>query len=99
MVSCCVTYKCHSTQDNNPNLTFFSLPRNGKNAKIWENRINHTDLPKIIALCEEYFQEPCFSKSVDLRRRLMNSKDEFMFNFDFLFSMKLSAIYFTANGA
>ena len=30
---------------------------------------------KKIGLCKEYFEESCFNKSVDLGRRLMNSKD------------------------
>ena len=50
---------------------------------MWKNRINRTDLPKIIALCEELIEEACFNKSVDLRRRLMNSNDAFMSNFIF----------------
>ena len=37
-----------------------------------------------IALCEEHFEESCFGKSGDLRRRLINSKDEFKFNFIFV---------------
>ena len=38
----------------------------------------------IIPLCEEHFEESCFIKSVDLKRRLVNSKDEFIFNFVFV---------------
>ena len=78
MVSWCVAYICRNTKNKNPNLTYFSLPRNRKIDKIWENRINRTDLPKIIALCKEHFEESWFNKSVDLKRRLMNSKDEFV---------------------
>ena len=45
------------------------LPKYGK------NRINRTDLPKVIALSKEHLGESCFNKSVDLGRILMNSKD------------------------
>ena len=34
-------------------------------------------------LCEEHFEEFYFSKSVDIGRRLMNSKDKFMSNLAF----------------
>ena len=67
MVSWCVAYKCLNTKNKNVNLTFFSLPRNRKIAKIWKSRISDTDLPKITAMCEKLFEESCFSKSVDLR--------------------------------
>ena len=40
MVSWCVAYKCHNKRDKNPNWTFFSLPRNGKIAKIWNKKNN-----------------------------------------------------------
>ena len=54
----------------------------GKLLKYGTKRITRIDLPKIIiALCEEHFDESCFGKSGDLRRRLINSKDEFKFNF------------------
>ena len=33
--------------------------------------------------CEEHFEESYFSKSVDIGRRLMNSKDKFMSNLAF----------------
>ena len=49
----------------------------GKLLKYEKNVINCTDLCKIIALGEEHFEQSCFDISVDLRRRLMNSKDEF----------------------
>ena len=66
-------------------LTFFSLLRNKKIAKIWKNRINRTYLPKIIliALCEEHCGRPCFKKSADLGRKLMNTKELFIFNLVF----------------
>ena len=51
---------------------------------MWKKRINRTDLRKVIALCEEHFEESCFDKSIDVRRKLMNSKDEFKFDFVFL---------------
>ena len=70
-----IAYKCGNAKNENLNLTFFSLPRNRKIAKIWKNRINRTDLPKIIALCEEHRGESCFNKSADLGRKLMNTKD------------------------
>ena len=83
MVSWCVACKCHhNTKDKNLSLT---LPRNGKTVKIWKNIKNFTDLPKIIALCKKHFHESYFDKCVNLRRRQMNSKDEFMFNFAFDF--------------
>ena len=53
---------------------FFSLPKNRKITKIWKNRINHTDLPKIIAFCKQHLGESCFNKSADLGRRLMKIK-------------------------
>ena len=56
----------------------------GKLLKYEKNVINCTDLCKIIALGEEHFEQSCFDISVDLRRRLMNSKDEFMFYFVFV---------------
>ena len=58
MDSWCVAYKCRNPKNKNPNLTFFSLPRNRKN---YQNM-------------EKYFQESCFNKCVNLRRRLMNNK-------------------------
>ena len=65
-----------------------------------------------ITLCEEHFEESCFSKSVDLGRRLMKSKGINLYLISFLiyniywphfpcsftFWVKLLAIYFTANG-
>ena len=42
---------------------------------MWENRINRTHWSKIIALCDEHFQESYFNKSVDLGRSLMNSEE------------------------
>ena len=57
MVSWYAAYKCHNTKDKILNLTLYSLPRNRKIAKMWKNRINCTDLPKIIALCEEHSEE------------------------------------------
>ena len=41
-----------------------------------EKRINHTDLPKIIALCKEHFEESYFNKSVDLKRRFINITEQ-----------------------
>ena len=38
-------------------------------------------------LCEELFEQSYFDKSVDLRRRLMNSKDEFTFSFAFFYNL------------
>ena len=49
-----------------------------------KKRIENIAVPKITALCEEHFEESCFDKSVDLWRRLMNSKDELKFNFVFV---------------
>ena len=49
-----------------------------KNSKIWNNRIKCTDLLKIIALWEENFEESCFDKYVNLRRRLINRKVKFI---------------------
>ena len=66
MISWCVAYKYHNRKVKNPTLTFFSLLRNGKIAKISKNRISHTDLAKIIVLCEEYFEESCFDKWASL---------------------------------
>ena len=66
MVSYCVGYNCCNTKNRNANLTIFSLLRNRKIVKIWKNITNHTDLPKIITLCEELFDEFSFSKSADL---------------------------------
>ena len=60
---------------NNLHLTFSSLLRNRKIAKTWKSRINRTDLPKMIVLCEEHLGESCLNKSVNFERRLMNSKD------------------------
>ena len=65
-----------------------------------------------ITLCEEHFEESCFSESVDLGRRLMKSKEINLYLISFLiynvywrhfpcsftFWVKLLAIYFTANG-
>lgn len=60
-------------------------------------------MPQVIALCEEQFEETCFDKSVDLRRRLINSNDEFKFDFVFVtlssgWSASYYFNYFTANG-
>ena len=77
MVSWWVAYKCCNTKNKNPNLTFFSLLIKTKIAKIWKNRINRTDFPKIMDRWEERLEESYLNKYVDLRRRLMNSKDEF----------------------
>ena len=41
-----------------------------------EKRINHTDLPKIIALCKEHFEKSYFNKSVDLKRRFINITEQ-----------------------
>ena len=38
----------------------------------------------MISLSEEHFAESCFNKFDDLRTRLINSKDEFMFKFVFV---------------
>ena len=66
--------KIQKFKEQNSNLNFFGLPRDTKIAKIWKNKTNRTDLPKIKALCKEYLWESCFNKSADLRR-LINSKD------------------------
>ena len=65
MVSWCVTCKFHhNTKDKNPNLTFYSLARNGKIVKIRKNRINRADLPKKIAMCSSSHPEVFCKKGV-----------------------------------
>ena len=84
--------------------------RNTKNKNL---KLTFFSLPKNrkIGVCEEHFEESCFNKSVDLKRRLMKSKDylcliSFLiyniywqrFSCSFVFWVKLLAIYFTENG-
>ena len=55
IVCWCVSYKsCNSNTKNiNPNLTFYSSPRNRKIAIIWKNRINRTQIFKPLSYCFE----------------------------------------------
>ena len=57
-----------------------------------ENRVNRTDLPKIIALWEEHRGESWLNNSADLGRKLMNGKDQFMFNL--VFDLYSSGIFY-----
>ena len=74
---------CRNTKSRNPNFTVFSLPRNKKVAKLWKNRMKRTDLLKVIALSKEHLRKFCFNKSANLRRRLINRKDKFIFSLVF----------------
>ena len=60
-------------------LDLFRLLTNRKIVKVWKNK------------SRKLFEEFCFNKSVDLRKRLMNSKDEFMFKFVFDLWYKVAA--------
>ena len=50
---------------------------------------NRTDLPRI-TLCKEALS--CYKLTVNLRRRLISSKDEFLFNFVFVLQFIAEAL-------
>ena len=67
--------KCRNTENKSPNLTFSRLPKIKKNRQNVKNRINCTDLSKVMSMWEEHREESCFNKAADLGRELMNTKD------------------------
>ena len=76
MVSWCVAHVSYYTKIN-------SLRKNTKTSKIRKKNLILRDLPRIIDLCKEHFEESFFNNCVHLRRILMKSKDQFKVNFVF----------------
>ena len=70
----CAAVSCKNYKKKNTDLTFFSLPKEKKLAEEWKAKIKRADLPKVVYLCENHFEDHCFDQSVELRNRLLTGK-------------------------
>ena len=71
MAPWCAAVDC-TNNISNSSVSFFKLPRDKETADIWKVKIKRKNLPKVIYLCEEHFEDSCFDKSVDMKNRLMD---------------------------
>ena len=69
-MAACAVPTCKNNQKN-CDKTFFTLPKTKKVAEAWIERLNRKDaIPKVVVVCDEHFEDTCFDKSTELRRRL-----------------------------
>ena len=75
----CAAVACNNYKKKNKDLTFFVLPKTKAIADAsWKVKIKRENLPKVIYICEEHFEDSCFDKSVDFRNQLLTSKEIFV---------------------
>ena len=71
----CVAYNCINSSKNNPDKTFFILPKNDCTDKAWTAAINQKqDTPlKNVYLCSDHFEETYIDKSWAMQAKLFHT--------------------------
>ena len=67
----CVAVGCTNNSKKNPELSFHQIPKDKDISDAWKAKIKRENLPKIIRICDNHFEEECFDSHVDLRNRLL----------------------------
>ena len=69
----CCAWGCNNQPKLNKNVTYHILPKDQRIANQWIKNISRprTNLPKVVYLCSEHFEESCFDAHHDMKRRLL----------------------------
>ena len=67
----CSACSCKNYKRKQKELTFFTLPKDKCKAREWLAKMKREDLPKVVHLCQQHFEETQFDESVDLYNRLL----------------------------
>ena len=67
----CAAVGCSNYKKKNKDLTFFSIPKDKAIVGEWKAKIKRQDLPQLVFLCENHFEDSCFDESVELQNRLL----------------------------